>query len=169
MWREFVGPTDHDWPGDDAGSTRACFLVDASFPAQAIELLRSAGARVSTTAEPGLAEPQAQAAFARHRPLALLTCDAGLLDAQRFPAPEGPAIFVFHFGNGSINDMRRALRCLAPVLGGRGFGAHCRVEANCTGWIEHGVRADGTPMRRSHRLWHGKLQEWVDEACGATG
>jgi len=171
MWRELEGSTDRLSPQEGTIEARARFLADDSFPSRAIDLLRSAGARVWTSAEHGLAGEthQAHASYAREHQLSLLSCKPELLDLQGFPPSCNPPIFVFHFDGGSLNDMRRALRCLAPVLGSDRFGAGCRVEANASGWTEYHPRGDGTRLRHKHRLWHGKVQEWIGESCGLAG
>ncbi|WP_109126248.1 DUF5615 family PIN-like protein [Dyella sp. C11] len=167
MWRELEGSSNRSLPDEGSMESRACFLVDASFPPRAVELLRSAGAQVRTSSDTGLVgqTDDAHAAYAFDRKLSLLTCNPGFLDSHRFPPQHGPAIFVFHFGSGSLNDMRRAMRCLAPVLGSKRFAATSRVEATCNSWTEHHQRADGTQLQRNRRLWRGKMQEWVDDGC----
>lgn len=171
MWRELEGSMDRLPPHEGKVEARARFLVDESFPSRAIDLLRSAGAQVWTSADHGLAgqTDEAHVTCALEHQLSLLSCKPELLDLQRFPPSHSPPIFVFHFGGGSLNDMRRALRCLAPVLGSDRFGAGCRVEANASGWIEYEPRGDGTRQRHKHRLWHGKVQEWIGESCGLAG
>ena len=170
MWRELEGPIDRNPPDEGKVEARARFLVDASFPARAVELLRSAGAQVWTSADHGLMDQpdEAHTARALEQQLALLTCNPDFLDTRRFPLQSGLAIFVFHFGIGSVNDMRRAFRCLAPVLGSAYFGEGCRVQADCGGWEVYHRRGDGVRIRRKYRLWHGKVQEWKGESCEMT-
>jgi hypothetical protein len=164
MWQELDSSIDSSLPDEGRVETRARFLADESFPPRAVELLRSAGAQVWTAADNGLAgQPDdAHAAFAADRQLSLLTCHPGVLDPHRASPYQGLAVFVFHFGSGSLNDMRRALRCLAPVLGSPRFDASARVEATGNGWTEHGY---GT----RYRLWRGKVQAWREESCVEAG
>ena len=167
MWRELEGSRDRNAPEEGKVESRARFLVDASFPSRGVELLRSAGAQVWTSADCGLLDQTdaARAAYARERGLVLLSCNPDFLDLQRFPLQRGSAIFVFHFGSSSVNDLRSALRCLAPVLGSSCFSAGCTVEASSTGWARYLCPGNGTRQRRKYRLWHGKLQEWMGESC----
>ncbi|WP_156171320.1 DUF5615 family PIN-like protein [Dyella japonica] len=167
MWRELEGSRDSTAPEEGKVESRARFLVDASFPSRGVELLRSAGAQVWTSADCDLLgqTESAHVAYALERELVLLTCNPDFLDLQRFPLQRGSAIFVFHFGSGSVNDLRRALRCLAPVLGSSCFSSGCTVEASSTGWARYHCPGNGTRQRRKYRLWHGKLQEWLGESC----
>lgn len=161
----------HDNPAPIAAAAspvRARFYADERFPAHAVELLRSVGAHVQTAMEANLAGASAydHAAHARARGMALLSLDRHFLDDQRFPPQRSPAIFVFHFGEGSLADVRRALRCVAPALSSLdGSGRYGKVDARCDAWVEHVHRPDGSHTQTSRRLWHGKLEEWTATAC----
>ncbi|HET6555315.1 MAG TPA: DUF5615 family PIN-like protein [Dyella sp.] len=148
---------------DPAAAPPVRFYTDERFPARAIELLRSVGARVQTADEANLSGASAEdhAAYARMRGMALLSLDRHFLDDRRFPPQRGPAIFVFHFGEGSLADMRRAFRCVAPaLLSLRDGGRSGKVDARCNAWVEHVHLSDGTQTHTSRRLWRGKLEEW---------
>ncbi|WP_199100998.1 DUF5615 family PIN-like protein [Dyella sp. ASV21] len=143
--------------------TTVCFYADEHFPPRAVELLRSVGAAVQTAAEANLlGQPaHAHAAHALQRGLALFTCDRDFLDDGQFPLPHSPAIFVFQFGEGTPSDIRRAFRCLAPVLAAAPLHtARCKVDAGRDCWTERFHQADGVKTR-TRRLWHGRLQQWV--------
>ncbi|WP_243050403.1 DUF5615 family PIN-like protein [Dyella sp. RRB7] len=179
MWREFEDP--FETPVQDAagGCPTAVhehalpaprFYADENFPIRAVELLRSAGAEIESAADAGLlgrpGEVHADHALAHG--FVLLTCDPCFLDEQRFPLARCPALFIFQFGSGSVRDMRRALRCLAPVLAGPGASrSGCKVEAESDAWIEHYRRPDGTVVRSCRRLWRGKMQQWVAAGVAA--
>ena len=122
---------------DPAAAPPVRFYTDERFPARAIELLRSVGARVQTADEANLSGASAEdhAAYARMRGMALLSLDRHFLDDRRFPPQRGPAIFVFHFGEGSLADMRRAFRCVAPCCLCGTAGAAARwMPAATPGW-----------------------------------
>lgn len=172
MWRN---PEDlHDIPSsstatmheqvDELGShATAGFYVDEHFPLCAVELLRSVGAAVQTAAEANLLGQPAQvhAAHALQHGVALFTCDRRFLDDGQFPLPHSPAIFVFQFGEGTPSDIRRAFRCLAPVLAETPLPtARCKVDAGRDSWTEHFHRGDQVHTR-TRRLWHGRVQQWV--------
>ncbi|RDI98655.1 hypothetical protein DVT68_09030 [Dyella solisilvae] len=143
----------------------ARFYADEAFPLPAVELLHSVGACVETAAEARLLgrDAEAHAAHALARNLALFTCDRRFLDESRFPLQRSPAIFVFEFGDGSPRDIRRAFRCLAPVIASAQFGARrCKVDAHGDAWIEHFRHGDGSHTRTCRRLWRGRLQQWVE-------
>ncbi|WP_114240418.1 DUF5615 family PIN-like protein [Dyella sp. C9] len=140
------------------------FYTDELFPPRAIELLRSVGASVQTASEARLLgqAAEAHAAHALACGLALFTCDRRFLDDAQFPPQHSPVIFVFHFGDGSLQDIRRAFRCLAPVLSGAPLGLTCcKVDARGDSWTEHVHHPDGTHTRICRRLWRGKLQQWT--------
>lgn len=179
MWREFEEPFETHAPapadgyppaGQEDALPATRFYADENFPTRAVDLLRSAGAKVESAFDVGLlgqpGETHAEHALAHG--FVLLTCDPCFLDEQRFPLARCPVVFVFQFGNGTVRDMRRALRCLAPVLAGPGYSrTSCKVEAESDAWIEHYRRPNGAPERACRRLWRGKMQKWV--AVGVAG
>lgn len=180
MWREFedpfeaapLGSMESAQPGDHAaGAQSPRFYADERFPTLAIQLLRSAGAQVCTAAEADLLDQpaEAHASYALAHGLALLTCDPQLMDEQRFPLQRCPMVFVLDFGSGSLRDVRRTLRCLAPVLGGPGAsGTRCKVEGESDAWVEHYRRADGSHARICRRLWRGRMQAWIATPLNGT-
>jgi hypothetical protein len=156
-------------PGLDyrAGGSGLPFYTDENFPLRAIELLRSVGAHVQTADEANLLghPAEAHAAHALARGLVLFSCDRRFLDDARFPPHGNPVIFVFQFGDGSLQDIRRAFRCLAPVLSAAPFASvHCKVDARGDSWIEHFHHPDGSHSQTCRRLWRGKLQQWTGAA-----
>jgi hypothetical protein len=46
----------------------------------------------------------------------VVTCDRDFLDERRHPLIKCPAVFIFDFGSGTVDEMRRAFTCLAAVL-----------------------------------------------------
>lgn len=178
MWREFEESFETHAPGPDDGCLPAGvegipvtlrFYADENFPTRAVDLLRSAGAEVQSASDVGLlGEPgETHAEHALAQGLVLLSCDPCFLDEQRFPLARCPVVFVFQFGSGTVRDMRRALRCLAPVLAGPGSSRiSCKVEAESDAWVEHYRRPNGAPVRACRRLWRGKMQKWI--AVGAA-
>lgn len=77
MWRELESSRDRNAPEEGNVESRARFLVDASFPPRGVELLRSAGAQVWTSADCGLLgqTDAAHAAYALAHERVLLTCN----------------------------------------------------------------------------------------------
>jgi predicted nuclease of predicted toxin-antitoxin system len=173
MWREFEEPFEtlatgqvdgYAQAGNEDALSALRFYADENFPVRAVDLLRSTGAQVQSARDIGLVgQPgETHADHALAHGLVLLTCDPCFLDEQRFPLAFCPAVFVFQFGSGTVRDMRRALRCLAPVLAGPGSSRiHCKVEAESDAWIEHYHRPNGLRVRACRRLWRGKMQKWV--------
>jgi hypothetical protein len=178
MWREFEDPVDLPAPGAACGCPKAGregalpaprFYADENFPARAVDLLRSAGAQVESASDADLlGQPgERHADHALAHGLVLLSCDPCFLDEQRFPLDRCPLLFIFQFDSGTVRDMRRALRCLAPVLAGPGASRiGCKVEAESNAWIEHYCRPNGAPARSCRRLWRGRMQQWI--AVGVT-
>jgi predicted nuclease of predicted toxin-antitoxin system len=144
----------------------ARFYADENFPAAAVQLLRKMGARVQTNQEAGLSghDDGDQVAYALRNGLILLTCDRDYLDERRHPLIRCPAIFVFDFGSGSIEEMKQAFRCLESALQmPQFFDKWWKVDAKRDCWTETVRYLDGTTSRTRWRLWRGKLQEWVDD------
>ena len=72
--------------------------------------------------------------------------------------------FVFDFGFGSRQEMKQNFRCLAGVFRAPQFyDKWCKVDAKRDCWTEILRHLDGSTSRNRRRLWHGKLQEWVNE------
>jgi hypothetical protein len=105
----------------------ARFLSDENFPEPAVTLLRAMGGKVQTTDANGLV---------------LVTCDCDFLDERRFPLIHCPTIFVFDFGVGSRQEMKKSFRCLSGVFRAPQFyDKWCKVDAkrDCwTGIVRHG-------------------------------
>ena len=140
------------------------FYADENFPAEAVALLRSMGARVTTAKEAGQRghPDENHAAYALNNGLILVTCDRDFLNERRFPLIHNPAIFVFDFGNGTTREIRQALKCLGTVFRGPQFyDKWCKVDAHSECWIELSRFRNGTTARTRCRLWRGKIQEWV--------
>jgi len=141
------------------------FYADENFPEQAINLLRSMGAKVQTNYQAGLSghPGQDQLAHALRNSLVLLTCDRDFLDERRHPLIQCPAIFVFDFGSGTVEEIKQAFSCLAEVFHAPQFyDKWCKVDAKRECWTEFLRHLDGTTSRTRRRLWEGRLQEWVD-------
>ena len=141
------------------------FYADENFPEQAINLLRSMGAKVQTNYQAGLSghPDQDQLAHALRNSLVLLTCDRDFLDEPRHPLIQCPAIFVFDFGSGSAEEMQQAFQCLAAVFRTpQFFDKWCKVDAKRDCWTETFRHLNGTTSRTRLRRWQGRVQEWVD-------
>jgi hypothetical protein len=144
---------------------KARFHADENFPGQAICLLRTMGAKVQTNHQAGLSghSDQDQLAYARRNGLVVATCDRDFLDERRYPLIHCPAIFVFDFGSGSLEEMKQAFGCLAAVFRTpQFFDKWCKVDAKRDCWTEYFRHLDGTTSKQRLRLFEGKLQEWVD-------
>ena len=142
------------------------FLADEYFPEPAVTLLRAMGGKVQTSDAAGLKRhpDENYAAYARRNGLVLATCDRDFLDERRFPLIHCPAIFGFDFGFGSRQEMKQNFRCLAGVFRAPQFyDKWCKVDAKRDCWTEILRHLDGSTSRNRRRLWHGKLQEWVNE------
>jgi predicted nuclease of predicted toxin-antitoxin system len=144
---------------------KARFYADENFPERAVALLREMGAKVQTNLMSGLngRSDQDQLAYALRKGLVVVTCDRDFLDERYYPLISCPAIFVFDFGAGSVEEMRRAFTCLAAVLRTpQFFDKWCKVDAKRNCWTEYFRHQDGSTSRTRFRCWRGKLQEWVD-------
>ena len=132
-------------------------------------MLRAKGAKVQTNREAGLRghADQDQLAYARKNGSVLVTCDRDFLDERRYPLIHCPAIFVFDFGSGSLEEMNQAFtlssaplssmtngaRLMPNVTAGLSFSATLTErhpeqdfgsgEVRCkSAWIEIGARFD---------------------------
>jgi predicted nuclease of predicted toxin-antitoxin system len=144
---------------------KARFYADENFPKQAIALLREMGAKVQTNRRAGLngRSDEDQLAYALRNGLVVVTCDRDFLDESRYPLIHCPALFVFDFGSGTVDEIRRAFACLAAVLRTpQFFDKWCKVDAKRDCWTEYFRHLDGSTSRRRLRYWRGRLQEWVD-------
>jgi predicted nuclease of predicted toxin-antitoxin system len=144
---------------------KARFYADENFPEQAIALLREMGAKVQTSRQAGLngRSDEDQLAYALRNGLVVVTCDRDFLDERRHPLIKCPAIFIFDFGSGTVDEMRRAFTCLAAVLRTpQFFDKWCKVDAKRDCWTEYFRHLDGSTSRAKLRPWRGRLQEWVD-------
>jgi predicted nuclease of predicted toxin-antitoxin system len=142
------------------------FYADENFPAQAVALLRWMGARVATTKEANQSghPDENHAAYALRKGLVLITCDRDFLDDKRFPLIHCPAIFVFDFGRGTVQDMRAAFRCLAPLFDApQMFDKWCKVDAGTDSWTELLRFQNGRTSRTRLRFGRRGIEEWVDD------
>jgi len=144
---------------------KARFYADENFPERAIALLREMGAKVQTSRQAGLnrRSDEDQLAYALRNGLVVVTCDRDFLDERRHPLIKCPAVFIFDFGSGTVDEMRRAFTCLAAVLRTpQFFDKWCKVDAKRDCWTEYLRHLDGSTSRTKLRHWRGRLQEWVD-------
>lgn len=140
------------------------FYADENFPNGAARLLRKMGARLLTAQEAGLTKhpDENHAAYALRRGYVLLTCDRDYLNERRFPLIHCPAIVVFGFGSGSIEQIRDAFTCLKTMFGSpQFFDKWIKIDAKRTSWTEYARHLDGTTSRSRYRVFQGRLQEWV--------
>ncbi|SRR5712691_7108631 len=145
------------------------FYADENFPADAVALLRDMGAQVRTVQDVRLnTHPdENHAAFALKNGLVLLTCDRDYLNDRRFPLVHCPAIFVFDFGSGSIQEMKLAFRCLEAVFRAPQFyDKWWKVDAKRDCWTESVRYQNGSTSRGRFRVSEGKLQQWAGELEG---
>jgi hypothetical protein len=106
---------------------------------------------------------ESQAAYALRKGLVLLTCDRDFLNARKFPLNQIPTIIVFDFGNGTKQEMARALRCVVGVARAPHFyDKWSRLHAHPDFWTEEACFLDGTRARAKLRVHKGRLEEWVD-------
>lgn len=134
---------------------KARFYADENFPEPAISLLRTMGAKVQTNHQAGLSghPDQDQLAYARRNGLVFVTCDRDFLDERRYPLMNCPAIFVFDFGSGSLEEMKQAFSCLAAVFRTPQFyDKWCKVDAKRDCWTQHFRHLDGTTSKTRLRL-----------------
>jgi predicted nuclease of predicted toxin-antitoxin system len=143
------------------------FYADENFPAQAVALLRRMGGRVETVQEARRSghPDENHAAYALRNGLVLLTCDRDFLDNKRFPLMHCPAIYVFAFGQGTIQELRAAFRCLASVFDvPQLFDKWCKIDAGTESWTELVRFRNGSILRTRFRFGRRGIEEWVDAA-----
>jgi predicted nuclease of predicted toxin-antitoxin system len=170
MWIDFKAEAPNrkelqEWFDFFRRKAKARFYADENFPEQAVSLLRAMGAKLQTNHQAGLRghSDQDQLAYARRNGLVLVTCDRDYLNERSYPLVHCPAIFVFDFGSGSLEEMKQAFNCLAAVFRTPQFyDKWCKVDAKSDCWTELFRHLDGTTSRKRLRLWGGRLQEWVD-------
>jgi hypothetical protein len=143
--------------------TRAHFLADENFPADAVALMRTAGLKVQTAPEAGLVHhpDENYVSYALREGMVLVTCDRDFVNRRKFPLIHCCAIVVFDFGRGTRADMVRAMRCLvtvdrAPMF----YDKWAKLDATPDGWTEETRYMDGTTSRTRYRRHEGHLQEW---------
>jgi predicted nucleic acid-binding protein len=140
------------------------FFADENFPAVATAVLRSMGAKVRTAQEARRCRhpDENHAAYALKHGLALVSCDRDFLNERRFPLIHCPAIFVFDFGNGTVEEIRGAYRCLMNIFYVPQFyDKWVKVDAHRDGWTEYCRFLNGTTSRSRFRLTRHGIQEWV--------
>jgi hypothetical protein len=145
---------------------KVSFYTDENFPSIATQLLRKMRARVTTAQDIGLKRhpDENHAAFALKHGLVLLTCDRDYLDERRFPLIHCPAIAVFSFGPGSVNEIRRSFICLKRAVGmPQFFDKWVKIDASPECWTEYSRHLDGTTSRSRYRVYRGVVQEWIEE------
>lgn len=138
------------------------FYADENFPIQATQLLRNGRARVITAQEAGLTRhpDENHAAYALRRGYVLLTCDRDYLNERKFPLTHCPAIVVFDFGSGSVDEILQAFRAIQAMFGSAEFfDKWIKIDAKRTSWTEYARFLDGTTSRSRFRVFHGRLQE----------
>lgn len=141
------------------------FYADENFPDMATRILRSFGARVTTTQEVGLRRhpDENHAAYALKSGLILVTCDRDYLDNRKFPLIHCPAIVICDFGRGSPREIIDTFQCLRTVLRVPQFyDKWVKIDATRTSWIESTRYLNGSTARTRYRWFHKKMQEWVE-------
>src|SRR6266481_9472640 len=94
----------------------------------------------------------------------LITCDHDYLNERRFPLIHCPALIVFDFGNGTVDEIKSTFACLGgPFTIPQFFDKWIKIHATRDGWIEHARHLNGTTARTRYRMYQGRMQEWVDE------
>lgn len=173
-WMDVTVPVGDDAPDDKEAEqvleyerrhAKPRFYTDENFPAKAVGILRDMGARVVTAHDAGLRghPDENHAAFALKKGYVLLTCDRDYMDERRFPLIHCPGIVVFDFGSDSLTEMRQSFRCLRAMFRlPQFFDKWVKIDAKPEAWTEYVRFLDGTTARFRHRLYHGKLQEWVE-------
>jgi predicted nuclease of predicted toxin-antitoxin system len=141
------------------------FYADENFPAPAVHFLRSLGARVQTAEDVGLRghPDEDHAAYALRQRFVLLTCDRDYLDERRFPLIHCPAVVVFDFGSGSLDEVRQSFTCLKTMMGiPQMFDKWIKISAKPDSWTEYARHLNGTTSRSRFRVYRGNLQEWIE-------
>lgn len=145
---------------------KARFYADEDFPAAAVQLLRSMGAKVVTVQELGLRKhpDENHAAYALRNGFVLLTRDRDYLNESRFPLIHCPSIAVFDFGTGSLQEIQQAFTCMKRILATpQFFDKWTKIDANRESWIEYCRTLDGRTHRSRYRVYRGAFQEWVGD------
>jgi hypothetical protein len=107
--------------------------------------------------------PRKGEGYALRNGLVVVTCDRDFLDERRHPLIKCPAIFVFDFGSGTVDEIRQAFTCLAAVRRmPQFFDKWCKVDAKRDCWTEYFRHLDGSTSKGRFRRWQGRLQVWVD-------
>jgi predicted nuclease of predicted toxin-antitoxin system len=146
-------------------NAKARFYADENFPALATQILRKMRARVVTVQDVGLRKhpDENHAAYALKHGYVLLTCDRDYLDEGRFPLIHCPAVVVFDFGSGSLEEIRQSFTCLKTILGSpQFFDKWVKIDAKRDSWTEYFRTLDGSTSRSRYRVYRGNLQEWVE-------
>ena len=145
---------------------KARFYVDENFPARATGVLREMGGRVITVQNSlRCGQPdENHAAYALKKGLILVTCDRDYLNEGRFPLIHCPAIVIFDFGSGSLNEVRKSFTCLERILASpQFFDKWVKIDAKRDSWIEYSRCLDGTTSCSRYRIYHGMIQEWITQ------
>ena len=153
---------------DDYARRRAKprFYADENVPSVAIKILRELGADVLTVRDirrHGHPDENHTAEALRLGRI-LITCDRDYLNDRRFPVIHCPALIVFDFGSGTIDEIRSAFACLGGAFTvPQFFDKWTKIHATRDGWTEYARHLDGTTARTRYRIYQGRMQEWLDE------
>ncbi|SRR6266576_3316097 len=142
------------------------FYADENFPSVAIKILRQLGADVLTVRDARRRghPDENHTAEALRLGRILITCDRDYLNDRRFPLIHCPALIVFDFGSGTVEDIRSTFACLAgPFNVPQFYDKWTKIHATRDGWTEHARNLNGTTARTRYRIYQGRMQEWVDE------
>ena len=146
---------------------KARFLADENFPSLAVEILRRMGGRVVTVQEmKRQGHPdENHASYALRHGYILVTCDRDYLDERRFPLIHSPAIAVFDFGSGTVEEIRQAYSSIERALRTpQFFDKWTKIDAKRDSWTEMSRHLAGTTSRSRYRLYRGSIQEWMGGA-----
>jgi hypothetical protein len=92
----------------------------------------------------------------------LITCDRDYLNNRLFPLISCPAIFAFDLGDGSLDEILLAFRCLGEVFRvPEFFDKWIKIDAKRDGWTQQQRYLDGTTSRSRYRMNQGRLETWV--------
>lgn len=122
-----------------------------NFPSLAIKILSELGADVLTVRDVRRhGHPdENQAAEALRLGRILITGDRDYLNDRRFRLIHCPALIVFDFGNGTVDDIRSTFACLGgPFSVPQFFDKWTKIHATRDGWTEHTRHLDGTTAAR---------------------
>jgi predicted nuclease of predicted toxin-antitoxin system len=153
-------------PHAETGKARPRFFADETIPTQAISLLRKRGFDViaARIGGGGVVPAQNQLAFARRFARILVTCDEDYLEERSCPTTNVPTVMVFGFGEGQIDEILSAFKCLDYVASLPGsYGNWCKIYARPEEWVEHVSPAYGAASSRRLRWQEGRLQTWAEE------